>query len=107
MGLGWEAALAAVRLTAVGAGEVDAWTIRGGGSLVPPEAERFFRAERIRGGAWLEPAYSILVVVDGAGRLGELELQRGDTVLVPFDSGAGELDGDLEAIRCLPPRAGA
>jgi mannose-6-phosphate isomerase len=107
MGLGWEAALDAVRLTAVGEHELDAWTIRGGGSLVPPEAERFFRAERVRGGASLEPAYSILVVVDGAGRLDGLELKRGDTVLVPFAAGAGELSGDLEAIRCLPPRAAA
>ena len=105
MGLGWDAALDAVRLTAVGEDELDAWTIRGGGSLVPSEAERFFRAERVGGGASLEPAYSILVVLDGAGRLGELELKRGDTVLVPFAAGAGELSGDLEAIRCLPPRA--
>jgi len=105
MGLGWEAALDAVRLTAVGGDELDAWTIRGRGSLVPPEAEPFFRAERVGGGASLEPAYSILVVVEGTGLLGELELKRGDTVLVPFAAGAGELDGDLEAIRCLPPRA--
>jgi mannose-6-phosphate isomerase len=107
MGLGWEAALDAVRLTAVGEDELEAWTIRGSGSLVPPEAERFFRAERVGGGAPLEPAYSILVVVEGAGGLAELELRRGDTVLVPFAAGAGELSGDLEAIRCLPPRAAA
>ena len=59
----------------------------------------------------LEPAFAVLVVVAGSGRLatdaGELELARGDTVLIPYAAGAGELTGAVEAIRCLPPYPGA
>jgi mannose-6-phosphate isomerase len=109
MGLGWEDALGAVRLTAVAADEIDSWTIRraDASSLVPPDAEPFFRAQRVRGGETLEPAYSILVVVEGDGRLGDLALKRGDTILVPFAAGPLAVDGDLEAIRCLPPDVAA
>src|SRR5262249_34244097 len=59
-------------------------------------AERYFRAERVvpRPTATLEPAFSILVVLDGTGRLetergGKLMLARGATVLVPYASGRG------------------
>jgi mannose-6-phosphate isomerase len=77
--------------------------------LFPAEADPFFRAERLRPdpAATLEAAFSILVVTGGSGRLeargGALDLARGDTVLVPFAAGAGELRGRLEAVRCLPP----
>ena len=80
------------------------------GSVVPAEAEAFFRAEWLRPAPAvpLEAAFSILVVVAGAGTLvtgtDTLELTRGDTILVPHGAGAGELRGELEAIRCLPPR---
>ena len=74
------------------------------------DADPYFRAERLlpRPSASLEPAFSIVVVVDGAGRLetdhgGVVPLVRGDTVLVPHASGAGRIDGPVEAIRCLPP----
>jgi mannose-6-phosphate isomerase len=47
------------------------------------------------------------VVTAGSGRLettgGALDLDRGDTVLVPYAAGAGEVRGRLEAVRCLPP----
>ena len=43
----------------------------------------------------------------GSGRIetraGALDLSRGDTVLLPFAAGPGELAGRLEAVRCLPP----
>ncbi|MGZ4390428.1 MAG: hypothetical protein ACXVZL_13710 [Gaiellaceae bacterium] len=59
--------------------------------------------------AALEPGYSIVVVVEGAGRLetegGALDLARGATVLVPYAAGAGELSGLLAAVRCLPALA--
>jgi mannose-6-phosphate isomerase len=77
--------------------------------LLPSRADPYFRAERLRPApvATLEPAFSILVVTDGSGRLetggGALELGRGDTVLVPFAAGPGEVRGRLTAIRCLPP----
>jgi mannose-6-phosphate isomerase len=81
--------------------------------LLPSAADPFFAAERIRpaaGAVWLEPAFSILVVVGGAGRLeagtdpDALQLARGDTVLVPYGAGATSLSGPLDVVRCLPPR---
>jgi mannose-6-phosphate isomerase len=77
--------------------------------LFPPEADAFFRAERIRPAPScpLPQEFSILVVLDGAGRLeteaGELPLGRGATVLVPWAAGEGALEGQLEVLRCLPP----
>jgi mannose-6-phosphate isomerase len=57
----------------------------------------------------LPPGFSILVVLGGAGRLvtesGELELRGGRTALVPYSAGEGELDGELDVLRCLPSEA--
>jgi mannose-6-phosphate isomerase len=122
MGLDLDTALAATRRSAVSREELASWTIRsadapelrpGARTVVPPEAAPFFGAEWLRPDPVVElvPAFAILVTVSGSGRLateaGELELARGDTVLVPYEAGAGELTGELEAIRCLPPRPGA
>jgi mannose-6-phosphate isomerase len=81
---------------------------RRGASLFPAEADRFFRAELVNGGAELEPAFSVLIVTGGEGELrtahGEpVALRRGSTVLVPFASGAAEVTGSILAIRCRPP----
>jgi mannose-6-phosphate isomerase len=81
--------------------------------LFPPEADGFFRAERIRPrpSSPLPQEFSILVVLDGTGRLateaGELQLRRGATVLLPWAAGEGALEGQLEVLRCLPPEAGS
>lgn len=78
--------------------------------LFGPAAAGFFRAQRlsIRSGVALEPAYAVLVVLDGAGELttedGEvLALAKGDTVVVPYSAGLTKIDGELVAIRCMPP----
>ena len=119
MGLGFDAALGCVRRAAVGPDELASWrrssatapeTRPGARSAVPPEAEPFFRAEWLRPDpvVELEPSFSILVGVDGAGRLEteaeSLDLAAGETVLVAHAAGAGELSGGVAAIRCLPPR---
>ena len=70
---------------------------------LPPESQRFFRAERVEGGATLEPAYSVLIVADGEGSLDELRVRRGSTVLIPYSAGACTLTGEVQAIRCRPP----
>jgi mannose-6-phosphate isomerase len=121
MGLRVDEALAAVRRTHVPQTELDAWTRRSSSApeirpgvfdVLPPEAGRFFRAE------WLSPepvagfeaSFALLVVISGHGRLtteaGALDVRRGDTLLVPFSAGAGQLAGTVEAIRCLPPDPG-
>jgi mannose-6-phosphate isomerase len=119
MRLDLETALGATRLTAISRDEIASWTRRsvdapearpGARIVVPPAAEQFFRAEWLRPdpAVELERSWSILVALAGVGRLatevGELELEHGDTVLLPYAAGVGELTGELEAIRCLPPR---
>jgi mannose-6-phosphate isomerase len=115
LGLGFDLALRCVDRSGWGRAELD--RLRGGRGqarpgverLLPAEADPFFRAERLRPdpAAALEAAFSILVVTGGSGRLetagGSLGLGRGDTVLVPFAAGAGEVRGRVEVVRCLPP----
>ncbi|HEX6702352.1 MAG TPA: hypothetical protein VF101_16615 [Gaiellaceae bacterium] len=69
-----------------------------------PWTDEFFRVER-HGAGSLDPGFSILVVLEGRGRVGGLGVKRGDTVLLPHGAGAVALEGDLEAIRCRPPGA--
>jgi mannose-6-phosphate isomerase len=122
MGLELDTALDATRRSAVSGDELESWICRssdapelrpGARAVVPPQAEPFFRAEWLRPdpAVELEPAFAVIVAVAGSGRLategGELELARGDTLLVPYGAGAGELTGAVEAIRCLPPAPGA
>ena len=95
--LGWDRALEALDRTV---GDPP-------GRELPAEADGFFRADRLSGGAALDPGFSILVATAGQGTLategGDLPLGRGSVVLVPFAAGAGELRGDVEAIRSRPP----
>lgn len=104
--LGWETALQAVDLEMA---DIAALTAGGHGSnLLPPAADPYFRAERVRGGDELGPSFAVLLALGGEGLLrssdgDELELHRGTTALVPYGAGATTLSGDVEAIRCLPP----
>jgi mannose-6-phosphate isomerase len=107
LGLGWDRALEDLNR--------EAWSqdrlaeLRGRGErLLPEAADPYFRAERVSGGAELEPGFSILIGLEGqdgtlASESGELEFGRGSTVLVPYGAGAAELRGDVTAIRCRPP----
>jgi mannose-6-phosphate isomerase len=119
MGLDQDVALAAARRSAVSREDIANWTRRGADApelrpgardVVPTEAQLFFRVEWLapNGLVGLEPSWSILVVIAGEGLLatedGELELTRGDTILIPYAARAAELTGAVEAIRCLPPR---
>jgi mannose-6-phosphate isomerase len=78
------------------------------GPALPPEADAYFRAQRITGEAELDPSFAILVAVRGNGtlhseRADSMSLTRGDTVLVPFSAGRTAVSGSVELIRCLPP----
>lgn len=118
LGLGFEIALQNVRHAGVRGHELAELKRQlaaapeerpGARTLLPPEASSFFRAERIRPApaVSLEAAFSILVVVDGDGRLdtegGTVTLSRGESLLVPHSAGPGELTGSVDVIRCLPP----
>jgi mannose-6-phosphate isomerase len=113
LGLGWDVALQALDASGWDDARLARLTAGGEGtSLLPAEADSYFRADRVTGGARLEPAFSILVATGGAGTLrteqgGELALARGTAVLIPYAAGPGELDGDVTAIRARPPAPGA
>lgn len=69
----------------------------------------FFRAERLRAGAVLDPSFGVLVVLAGDGVLrtekaGDVPLTKGATYVLPHAVGAATVAGDVTAIRCLPPR---
>ena len=79
-----------------------------GSTLFPAEADRYFRAELVEGGAALEPSFSVLVGYGGEGLLQSessppVSVRRGSTVLVPFGAGPTRLDGSWRAVRCMPP----
>jgi mannose-6-phosphate isomerase len=119
LGLGFETALKGADRSRVAPSDLERLTARrhdrrrpGVERLLPPEADAFFRAERIRPrpSSPVPQEFSILVVLGGEGKLvtdgGELQLRRGHTVLVPYAAGAGSLEGELDVLRCLPPEAG-
>jgi mannose-6-phosphate isomerase len=102
--LGWDTALGA--LDASGWSEEDVAALRGpatGRSMLPPEADPFFRAERVRGGDELDPGFSVLVALSGEGSLGGVPVARGTALLLPYATGELTLEGDVQAIRCRPP----
>ena len=114
LGLGFDTALTAAALEPLGPDALDGLRARreadgGVERLFPPEADEFFRAERIRPNpsTELDRGFSIVIVLEGRGRLsteaGGLDLARGDTVLVPWAAGEGAIEGQLAALRCRPP----
>lgn len=113
LGLGFDLALQAVDRSArdvsalMSAQSVDAPRVR---RPLPDEADQFFRADVLRPGndeILLAPAWTVLIVTDGAGRLEARvqseELHRGDVLLVPWGVGPVRLVGDVTVIRCRPP----
>jgi mannose-6-phosphate isomerase len=111
--LGWDRALEALDRGAWDEQRVAAlWGPGDGVRVLPDAADPYFRAERLAGGAALDPGYSVLIALAGSGVLatggGEVSLARGTAVLVPHAAGAGELRGDVEVLRCRPadPAAG-
>ena len=74
--------------------------------LLPTEADPYFRAEKVEAGDTLDQSFSILLVTAGEGTLDDLPVKKGSTVLIPYAAGETTAEGDLEAIRCLPPGEG-
>lgn len=118
LGLGYPVALEALdysgwdrdRVAGLLAGRPAAPPPDGPVPLLPPRADEFFRVERILPGALpldLAPQVSVLVVLDGHGRVvsdaGARPVARGMTLFVPYGAGPARLEGDLHVLRCLPP----
>jgi mannose-6-phosphate isomerase len=108
LGLEPAAGLSALTRSRVSPPDLEHLRERRGASLFPPEADRFFRAELISGGARLQPSFSVLVCCAGEGVLASesfdpVAVRRGSTILVPFAAGATQLIGSCDAVRCRPP----
>jgi mannose-6-phosphate isomerase len=111
LGLGWDTALGCVERAAR-----DAAPLRGRGDggavaeLLPPAADSFFSAQRLApagDATWMNQGFAVIVVTGGSGRIAELDVRRGDVLLVPYSAGAGTARGELTAIVCRPPDAEA
>jgi mannose-6-phosphate isomerase len=77
--------------------------------VLPAEADPFFRLEltAIDGDTELEAGFAILIVTEGAVRLGSLDLARGSTVVIPHSAGALAMTGRGEVLVARPPAAPA
>jgi mannose-6-phosphate isomerase len=109
LGMGWDVALRCAELQARDAAPLRG--PRGDGDLVellPPAASAFFTAQRIApdgGAVELDQGFAVVIVLDGTGRIGELDVARGDALLVPYAAGPVAAQGELTAIVCRPPGA--
>lgn len=112
LGLGFDAAMGAVETRARTGEEISA--LIGGeedlGNVLPLEATRFFRFERVR----LEVEYShnacfsVMVVLDGTAEMissdeSVLSVDKGSTILIPFAAGDIRVRGSGEVIFVRPP----
>jgi mannose-6-phosphate isomerase len=115
LGLGFDRALQALDRSPWGADDLArSMSVRSGErpgveTLFPSDADEFFRAERIKPAPTpLEESFSVLVVIRGRavlrGDTWDLDLNRGDAVLLPYAAGRCELEGDAEILRCMPPK---
>ena len=94
LGLGWDIALSALNREAFPGRTAP---------LLPPDAAAFFRAEHVAGGDTMDPGFSVLLGLRGAGELAGLPVHRGSAILIPHAAGALDLTGDVAAVRCRPP----
>jgi mannose-6-phosphate isomerase len=108
LGLDQETAMSAVRRSTVAPAALAGERLAdrpGVTSLMPAEADAFFRAEQIvpgPNGEPLDPGFCVLVVCDGVGTLGDIPVAAGQTWAVPHAAGRLTLTGDVVALRCRP-----
>lgn len=112
LGVGFATALEAVHRRAVEPGRLAGSVVRGPveGSVLPPEADRYFRLERhvVDGELALEAGFAILTVAAGAlsvaSERGALDVARGATALVAAADGPLGVRGEGELLVARPPR---
>jgi mannose-6-phosphate isomerase len=113
LGVGFPVALGAVETRARSIDEVARLVHRRGqgGSLLPPEADEFFRLERVAvdGAAQMARGYAIVVVTEGpltlsVQRGAPVTLDVGATALIPDVVGEVRVEGRGEVIVCRPPQ---
>ncbi|TXK17440.1 carbohydrate kinase [Homoserinibacter sp. GY 40078] len=107
LGIGFDRALAAVNLrprTPVELREL-VFSAAPSGQLLPPDAERYFRLERIPvdGPGLIDAGFAVIVVTDGVVVLGGRPTPRGATHLLPAAGGPLAVDGHGELLVARPP----
>jgi mannose-6-phosphate isomerase len=95
LGLGWDTAIQAL--------DTHAYDGPPPATSLPQAADPYFRADRLSGGATLDPGFAILVVLEGEGTLADERIAKGATLLLPHAAGPTELTGDVTVMRCRPP----
>ncbi|OUM43271.1 class I mannose-6-phosphate isomerase [Arthrobacter sedimenti] len=109
LGLGFDVALTGVQRTGISREALSdlVRTAPPKGSAFPPDADAFFRLERVpvEGHVSLDPGFAVLVVSEGSIGLAGQSAPRGSTWLVPAGAGAIVLDGAGEVLVARPPAA--
>jgi mannose-6-phosphate isomerase len=105
LGLPFDEALSCVTRAAASAAQLQQWSTGAPGSLLPPQADPFFRATRASAGDVLH-GFAILVVTEGSGRLtgewGSTPVSRGAALVLPFSAGPTRVDGSASVVVCAP-----
>jgi mannose-6-phosphate isomerase len=114
LGLGFDLAMQALEhdaMTADRLASVATWTDLDGPtrpltSLLPAEADPFFRLDLATEGAELDAGFAALVVLDGTGELvgghGSTSLRRGEVLAVPAAAGDWTVAGDARVLVARP-----
>jgi mannose-6-phosphate isomerase len=104
LGLPFDAALSCVTRTAASADQLRELATAAPGSLLPAQADSFFRALQAGTGDTVQ-GFAVLVVTDGAGTLtgqwGTTELRRGQALVLPHAAGQARVDG-VDVVVCRP-----
>jgi mannose-6-phosphate isomerase len=114
LGLGKDLALSCVSEAAFTGAQLDDLTVRQAASsslpvadIMPAAAAEYFRAHVARTGARLPAGFAVVIVTAGPGALKgetwELELSKGQSLVVPYSAGPVVVSGGLEALWCRPP----
>lgn len=103
LGLSLEEAMGCVDRRACSPARLAELRTPGPGSLLPAEADEFFRMDELTAGA-VAAGFAVLVVIAGDGLLvgdwGSTALTRGSTLVVPAGAGPYSLQGAARVVRC-------
>jgi mannose-6-phosphate isomerase len=110
LGVGFATALGAVNTRARTADDLAQLvrTVPAAGSMFPPDADRYFRLDRVivADHATVDRGFAVVVVVEGElvlERERNLRLRRGATAIVPAAAGHIRMRGEGVALICRPP----
>ena len=119
LGLGFDVAIGAIRPDALDDAELERLIVRAASStgrsentvisVMPPEAEPYFRAWMVQStlGVALPGGFGVLLVIEGQGQLvhatGSVDVGRGDALVVPAAAGPCKLVGPLAGYFSQPP----